>query len=46
MPAVIEPIRLRDEQVVPVAHILARAFFDDPMPDAFRYWTMRRLPRD
>jgi hypothetical protein len=31
MPATIEPVRLRDEQVMPTSHILASAFYDDPM---------------
>lgn len=32
MPATIEPVRLRDDQVLPASHVLARAFFADPMP--------------
>jgi GNAT superfamily N-acetyltransferase len=31
MTATIEPIRLRDEQVMSASHILARAFYDGPM---------------
>jgi hypothetical protein len=72
MTATIEPVRLRDEQVMPVSHMLARAdaagvpcyletakernvafyrahgfdvLVEDTIPNAFRYWTMRRPPR-
>jgi hypothetical protein len=72
MPATIEAVCLRDEQIMPASSMQSRAdaaglpcyletakernvafyrahgfdvLVEDTLPDAFRYWTMRRLPR-